>query len=106
MKKIDYDYYKELVLREIPAEPVKKHHKSIAYNVGLSPVETRDIIRMLRDDGYPICSNSTDGYWMARTSSEIQEVINMFNSYIYSMQMTVESLTETKLNKMKEEGLR
>lgn len=104
MKEVDYKYYKELVLREIPLEPCGKHHKDIAFNIGLGKVKTRNVIKMLRDDGYPICSNATDGYWMARTSNEIQDVINMFNSYIHSMQMTVESLTRTKLDKMREEG--
>lgn len=105
MKKVDFEYYKELVLQEIPDEPCGKHHKDIAFNTGLRPVFVRDIIRMLRDDGVPICSNPREGYWMARTSSEIQEVINMFASYINSMQSTLASLEFTKIERMKEEGL-
>ena len=105
MKKVDYEFYKELVLQEIPNEPCGKHHKDIAFNIGLDPKTTRDIIRMLRDDGVPICSNAKEGYWMARTSSEIQKVINMFTSYINSMQNTVASLEFTKIERMKEEGL-
>lgn len=104
MKKVDYNYYKELVLQEIPSEPCGKHHKDIAFNTRLRPVFVRDIIRMLRDDGVPICSNPKEGYWMARTASEIQEVINMFASYINSMQDTLVSLEMAKLDKLKKEG--
>lgn len=105
MKNVDIEMYKELVLSEIPAEPLGKTHRQIACNVGLRPVNTRDIIRMLRDDGYPICSNSQDGYWMATTSQEIQECINMFQSYINSMTDTIQSLQEAKIDKLKEEGM-
>ena len=101
----DYKFYKELVLQEIPLEPCGKHHKDIAFNTGLRPVFVRDIIRMLRDDGVPICSNPREGYWMARTSNEIQEVINMFASYINSMQNTLDSLEIIKIERMKKEGL-
>lgn len=104
MKKNDYEFYKQLVLQEIPYEPCGKHHRQIANNIGLRAVDTRDVIRLLRNEGYPICSNPSDGYWMARTSDEIQEVISMFTSYINSMIHTVEALTDTKISKMKEEG--
>lgn len=105
LSKADYEYYKLIVLQEIPDEPCEKHHRTIASNVGLTPVQVRDTIRLLREEGYPICSNSHEGYWMARNSSEIQEVINMFNSYINSMQSTVEALQDTKFKRMKKEGL-
>lgn len=104
MKKSDYNYYKELVLREIPLEPCGKHHKDIAYNLHITPVETRDLIRILRSDGYPICSNSKDGYWMARNADEIQAVINMFNNYIGSMTNTLVALELTRIKRLKEEG--
>ena len=104
MKKVDYEFYKELVLQEIPLEPCGKHHKDIAFNTGLRPVFVRDIIRMLRDDGIPICSNPREGYWMARTSTEIQSVINMFESYINSMANTIASLKIARFNKLNEEG--
>lgn len=104
MKRNDLDYYKELVLNEIPKEPCGMHHMDIACSIGMRGADTREIIRLLRNDGYPICSNPNDGYWMARNSSEIQEVISMFTSYINSMTHTVEALTEAKISKLKEEG--
>lgn len=96
VKKSNYEHYKELVLSEIPKEPCQKHHKNIAYNLNMRPVDVREIIRMLRDDGYAICSNPVDGYWMARNKSEVQQVIDMFYSYINSMQGTIDSLKKTR----------
>lgn len=101
----DYEYFKELIMQELPLEPCGKHSKTIALNTGIDSRTVRQVIMMMRDDGIPVCSNPTDGYWIAQRSTEIQEVINMINSYIAGMQDTVESLTQAKINKMKEEGL-
>lgn len=95
-KRLDKSYLMEMVLSVIPEEPKGLHHKKIASMLGLGYVQTRDIIRELRNLGYPICSNSRDGYWMARDTAEIDRVILMFESYMWSMKQTVIALRKAR----------
>lgn len=99
MDKKDLSYSEQLVLESIPTEPCGKHHKEIANSLSLGYYEVRKIIKNLRNMGYPICSNPHEGYWMARDERELLEVISMLQSYITSMQNTVDALLETLLFK-------
>lgn len=78
----------ERVLECIPVKPCGVTHKEIAEYTGFSPVRVRKLIRLMRKNGTPICSNNVDGYWMARNRREILEQIKYLETYIHSMEET------------------
>lgn len=82
------------------------HQKDLRMNTGYDTRFIRYIIQKLRDDGHPICSTTSEGYWLASTSLELKDTLNQLNSQISTLQGTVDALTETynKLNN-NEKGL-
>ena len=92
----DLNFMQECVLRFIPNEPTGVHSKDIARNTGENERDIRYIIQTLRDNGVPICATPKDGYWIARTSLDLNETINTLRNHITNCQDTLKSLLDAK----------
>lgn len=90
-------YLKSLTLDHIPngrKNAVKC--KDLAYRVGVSPRVIRRLVQYLRDDGYPICSTTLDGYWLAVLPKELEPTIKLLEHQRETIDATLESLRETR----------
>lgn len=90
-------YLKSVTLDHIPngrKNAVKC--KDLAYWIGVSPRFIRRLIQYLRDDGYPICSTTLDGYWLAVLPEELDSTIKLLEHQRETIDATLESLRETR----------
>ena len=88
----DEFYFKELILNCIPKEPNHMNSKQLAEYIGLNARDVRLLVQKLRDDGHPICSTPENGYWIARSSYDLNETIKKLQNHIDSCQMTLDAL--------------
>ena len=88
----DESYFKELILNFIPKEPANMNSKQLAEYIGLNARDVRLLVQKLRDDGYPICSTPKNGYWIARSSYDLNETMKKLQNHIDSCQMTLDAL--------------
>ena len=102
MEQKSLEEMKSIILCLIPKEPKGYHESDLAKDSGIRGRECRRIIQMLREDGHPICSSTRDGYWLARSSSELLVVEHDLRSHIRSCIRTYSAIKKTR-NKMKEE---
>lgn len=100
----DAQYYNDLVLFTIPHEPNHVSSKDIADILGMTSREVRIVIQRLRDDGYAICATPEKGYWLARTSFDMNETLLKMKSHIDNCVDTYNSLIECRNNLKKLEG--
>ena len=101
----DESYFKELILNFIPTEPNNTNSKQLAEYIGSNARDVRLIIQKLRDDGYPICGTPYNGYWMARTSWDMNETMKKLQNHIDSCQMTLDALMECQRKLRESENL-
>ena len=73
----DEKYLKELVLGCITDEPTRLSSTKIADYLGLNARDVRLLIQKLRNDGYPICATPEQGYWIARTSLDMDDTMKI-----------------------------
>lgn len=92
----DLNYMQKLVLNLIPLEPSQIHSKDIARYLNEQPRDIRYIIQTLRDKGIPICATPKDGYWIARTSWDLNGTISKLRNHILNCQDTLQSLLDAK----------
>ena len=88
----DEKYLKELILNIIPTEPAHMNSKQLAEYIGLNARDVRLLVQKLRDDGHPICSTPENGYWIARSSYDLNETMKKLQNHIDSCQMTLDAL--------------
>ena len=88
----DEKYLKELVLGCIPDEPTRLSSTKIADYLGLHARDVRLLVQKLRDDGHPICSTPENGYWIARSSYDLNETMKKLQNHIDSCKMTLDAL--------------
>lgn len=100
----DAQYYNDLVLSIIPNEPNNTSSKDIANILGMNSREVRIVIQRLRDYGYAICATPENGYWLARTSFDMNETLLKMKSHIDNCVDTYNSLIECRNNLKKLEG--
>lgn len=100
----DAQYYNDLVLSIIPNDPNNTSSKDIANILGMNSREVRIVIQRLRDDGYAICATPEKGYWLARTSFDMNETLLKMKSHIDNCVDTYNSLIECRNNLKKLEG--
>ena len=100
----DESYFKELLLNLIPTEPTHVNSKRLAEYAGLKSRDVRLLIQKLRDDGYPICATPELGYWMARTSWDMNDTMNKLKSHIKNSIDTYNSLVESQNELKRKEG--
>lgn len=100
----DESYFKELLLNCIPMEPANINSKQLAEYVGLKSRDVRLIIQKLRDDGYPICATPEQGYWMARTSFDMNDTMSKLKAHIKNSIDTYNSLVESQNALKRKEG--
>lgn len=74
-----------------PGKKFKAH--TIAKATGYKQVNS--IMRWLRLQGYPICSDSK-GYWYSDHPSDIQFTINQLQDRVYAMQHAIDKLWKHK----------
>lgn len=103
-KKKDENYLKELVLSHIPNEPCGVNSKDISSNINLCSRDVRLIIQKLRDDGHPICATPENGYWMARTSWDMNDTMIKLKAHIKNSIDTYNSLVESQNALKRKEG--
>ena len=103
-KSKDESYFKELLLNFIPTEPTHVNSKQLAEYIGLNARDVRLLIQKLRDDGYPICATPKDGYWMARTSFDMNDTIIQLKSHIQNSIDTYNSLVKCQNALKRKEG--
>ena len=100
----DESYFKELLLNLIPTEPTHVNSKQLAEYAGLKSRDVRLLIQKLRDDGYPICATSELGYWMARTSWDMNDTMSKLKAHIKNSIDTYNSLVESQNELKRKEG--
>ena len=100
----DESYFKELLLNLIPTEPTHVNSKQLAEYAGLKSRDVRLLIQKLRDDGYPICGTPYNGYWMARTSFDMNDTMIKLKSHIKNSIDTYNSLVESQNALKRKEG--
>ena len=100
----DESYFKELLLNLIPTEPTHVNSKQLAEYAGLKSRDVRLLIQKLRDDGYPICATPEQGYWMARTSWDMNDTMNKLKAHIKNSIDTYNSLAKSQNELKRKEG--
>ena len=100
----DESYFKELILNFIPKEPNHMNSKQLAEYIGLNARDVRLLVQKLRDDGYPICSTPEKGYWMARTSWDMDDTMIKLKSHIKNSIDTYNSLAQCQNVLKRKEG--
>ena len=100
----DESYFKELVLNFIPTEPINMSSKQLADYVGLKSRDVRLLIQKLRDDGYPICATPEQGYWIARTSFDMNDTMSKLKAHIQNSIDTYNSLVKSQNDLKRKEG--
>lgn len=97
------EYFKESVINCLNVgidKAVKQDY--IKQRTGLSKREIRRIIQELRREGYPICSSTYDGYWLAKTKQDLNICIDQILAQARTLNETAASLLEIK-SKLPEE---
>ena len=100
----DESYFKELLLNLIPTEPTNVNSKQLAEYAGLKSRDVRLLIQKLRDDGYPICATPEKGYWIARTSWDMNDTMIKLKSHIKNSIDTYNSLVKSQNELKRKEG--
>ena len=100
----DEPYFKELLLNCIPKEPAHMNSKQLAEYIGLNARDVRLLVQKLRDDGYPICATPEKGYWMARTSFDMNDTMIQLKSHIQNSIDTYNSLVKCQNALKRKEG--
>lgn len=100
----DEKYLKELVLGCIPNEPTRISSTKLASYLGLKSRDVRLLIQKLRDDGYPICATPEQGYWIARTSFDMDDTMIRLKAHIKNSITTYNSLVESQNELKRKEG--
>lgn len=92
-------YLKSITLDYIPnGRQNAVNCKDLAYSVGVGPRFMRRLIQYLRDDGYPICSTTSEGYWLAVLPEELNSTIKLLEHQRETIEATLESLRKTQSN--------
>ena len=100
----DESYFKGLILNFIPKEPNHMNSKQLAEYIGLNARDVRLLVQKLRDDGYPICATPEKGYWMARTSWDMDDTMSKLKAHIKNSIDTYNSLVESQNALKRKEG--
>lgn len=100
----DEKYLKELVLSCMPNEPTRTSSTKLASYLGLKPRDVRLLIQKLRDDGYPICATPEQGYWIARTSFDMDDTMIKLKAHIKNSIATYNALVESQNALKRKEG--
>ena len=100
----DEPYFKELLLNCIPKEPNHTNSKHLAEYIGLNARDVRLLVQKLRDDGYPICATPEHGYWIARTSWDMDDTMSKLKAHIKNSIDTYNSLVESQNELKRKEG--
>ena len=100
----DESYFKELILNLIPKEPTHMNSKKLADYIGLNSRDVRLLIQKLRNDGYPICATPELGYWIARTSFDMNDTMIKLKSHIENSIDTYNSLVKSQNALKRKEG--
>lgn len=103
-KQKDEKYLKELVLSYISDEPTSLSSNKLASYVGLKPRDVRLLVQKLRDDGYPICATPERGYWIARTSWDMNDTMIKLKAHIDNSIVTYNALVESQNALKRKEG--
>ena len=100
----DEKYLKELVLGCITDEPTRLSSTKIADYLGLHARDVRLLVQKLRDDGYPICATPEKGYWIARTSCDMDDTMIKLKAHIKNSIDTYNSLVKSQNALKRKEG--
>ena len=100
----DEKYLKELVLGCIADEPTRLSSTKIADYLGLHARDVRLLVQKLRDDGYPICATPEKGYWIARTSCDMDDTMIKLKAHIKNSIDTYNSLAKCQNELKRKEG--
>ena len=100
----DEEYLKEVILSLIPNEPYNIGSKQLASYTGLKSRDVRLLIQKLRDDGNPICATPQDGYWIARTSDDMNDTMIKLKAHIKNSIDTYNSLVKSQNELKRKEG--
>lgn len=103
-KATDEKYLKELVLGCITDEPTRLSSTKLAAYLGLNARDVRLLVQKLRDDGYPICATPEQGYWMARTSWDMNDTMIKLKSHIDNSIVTYNALVQCQNVLKRKEG--
>ena len=100
----DEPYFKEFLLNCIPKEPAHMNSKHLSEYIGLNERDVRLLVQKLRDDGYPICATPEQGYWIARTSLDMDDTMIKLKAHIKNSIDTYNSLVKSQNELKRKEG--
>ena len=100
----DLKYYKDLIYCYLPNTPNGTSSAKIANVAGISSRDVRFVIKIMRDEGIPICGTPKDGYWMARTSFDMNYTMIQLKSHIQNSIDTYNSLVKCQNALKRKEG--
>ena len=103
-KSKDEKYLKEVLLNFIPTAPNNIGSRQLAFYTGLKARDVRLLIQKLRNDGYPICATPEQGYWIARTSFDMNDTMSKLKAHIKNSIDTYNSLVESQNELKRKEG--
>lgn len=97
MNRLYTDYLKSIVLaRILPGRERAIKCGDLAFSCGIKPREVRQVVQNLRDDGYPICSTTSAGYWLATSPVELDRTIKALRCQADTLEGTIDALVECK----------
>lgn len=95
------EFAKAIILNNIPHDRhYAVHQKDLKSSTGYNTRFIRLIIQSLRDDGYAICSTTSEGYWQASNSLELGPTIAQLKTQRNTLDDTIQAL-ETTFNNMR-----
>lgn len=93
----DSKYFKTLIINSLNrGRDNAVTQEYIKNKTGICKREIRRIMQILRQEGYPICSTTYDGYWIAETKEELDSCINQILAQARTLNETAIALLETK----------
>lgn len=75
-----------------------KYIRDISASSGLCHRDIKSIIQDLRKMGYPVCSSTYDGIWLAKDRFELNETIKQFESRQIRINETLQALYDIQRN--------
>lgn len=92
------NYINELVINCLSRGKVNAVKQDyIKAKTGLNKRDIRYIVQELRHQGYPICSTTYDGYWLADCEEDLEHCISQLTAQAITLHDTIAALTDTKI---------
>lgn len=91
------EYLKALIIQYMPITQDKAIKvRELADRIGINPRVVRQLVQELRLEGHPICSTTSDGYWVTNNPDDIDKTLRQLEAQESTIRATINSLTQAK----------